>query len=104
MPQPWFLGMDDGDMPMKPVQWTEHGVSAMAEQQRHDELLRMQCLREAFSDLRTAEQAPYTHTIGGWHPPQVRINSPEVLAKARVLFRELTGREWPVWPEPQINP
>ena len=83
MPQPWFLGMDNGDMPMKPVQWTETlRVSAMAEQQRHDELLRMRCVELTFAEC--FEQG--------------------TVAAARNLYREVTGREWPVWPEPQINP
>ena len=78
MPQPWFLGMDNGDMPMKPVQWTEHGVSAMAEQQRHDELLRLECVKLA-----------------------VQMHGD--CAISAILYRNVTGREWPVWPEPQIN-
>ena len=86
MPQPWFLGMDDGDMPMKPVQWTEHGVSAMAAQQRHDELLRLECMK-----LVGLSCSDYAEAIE------------DMATDARRIYHDITGREWPVWPEPRIN-
>lgn len=64
----------------------------LGELARHDDLLRLECLKIAKSDL---YRPPYQNQ---W-PTMDREQAPdsEVFARARVLFHELTGRAWPEW-------
>ena len=68
---------------------------------RHDEMLRLQCLEKALSDVQSAERRPHAMTVGGWSPPETRILDEAVLKLARRMFYELTGRDWPTWNKPE---